>query len=387
MLGHGRMDDLRDIVVVDSHRFGAARSQEIAAEIGRLNAELDAEGRPYLLICVGRLGSSEPTLGVPVTWNQIAGARVIVEAGFHDFKVTPSQGTHFFQNLMTAGVGYFTVNPEVGEGFLDWEWLAAQRARQRALGRAARQAVGTRRDHDERDGASRRDCEAGGRVSRCLLAVVVATVAAASQVVADPTPDQVYLAAERLIAERAYPPEPVKAGLQTPDELVLYAARRSSRPAVRVAAVRALARFEDPSDIGRLAQHIADPNEDVRTEVVKGLAFVLRRAKPVEDARTIALVFDLLRARLLMEQEPGVREAILASLGELNLAGQQAVEAERILFERIKFIPASIGAVRGIEAWYRRQASRPVLGRDAWRLRQLSVPRLGAEAANRFCRA
>jgi hypothetical protein len=134
VLGHGRLDDVRDIVAVGSNRFEAARSQEIAAEIGRLNAELEAERRSYLLICVGRLGSSEPTLGVPVTWNQIAGARVIVEAGFHDFKVTPSQGSHFFQNLMTAGVGYFTVNPEVGEGVLDWEWLAAQRARSERSG-------------------------------------------------------------------------------------------------------------------------------------------------------------------------------------------------------------------------------------------------------------
>jgi CheY-like chemotaxis protein len=134
VLGHGREDAVRDVVALDSNRFGAAQSQEIAAEIGRLNAELQAEGRPYLLICVGRLGSREPTLGVPVTWGQIAGARVIVEAGFRDFKVTPSQGSHFFQNLMTAGVGYFTVNPEAGEGMLDWTWLAAQPARSERAG-------------------------------------------------------------------------------------------------------------------------------------------------------------------------------------------------------------------------------------------------------------
>jgi CheY-like chemotaxis protein len=129
VLGHGRLDDLHDIVVVDSARFGAARSQEIAAEIGRLNAELAGAGRPYLLIAVGRLGSSEPTLGVPVVWDQINGARAIVEAGFRDFKVTPSQGSHFFQHLMTFRVGYFTVNPEAGEGSIDWAWLAAQPAR------------------------------------------------------------------------------------------------------------------------------------------------------------------------------------------------------------------------------------------------------------------
>jgi CheY-like chemotaxis protein len=72
------------------------------------------------------VGSADPSLGIPVGWNQIAGARAIVEAGFQDFKVAPSQGTHFFQNLTSCNVGYFTVNPDVGEGRVDWSWLAAQ---------------------------------------------------------------------------------------------------------------------------------------------------------------------------------------------------------------------------------------------------------------------
>jgi hypothetical protein len=67
-------------------------------------------------------------MGIPVTWEQISGARAIVEAGFRDFKVTPSQGSHFFQNLASFQVGYFTVNPDAGDGFVDWEWLAAQPA-------------------------------------------------------------------------------------------------------------------------------------------------------------------------------------------------------------------------------------------------------------------
>jgi CheY-like chemotaxis protein len=127
VLGHGRID-MHDVVVVDSPRFSTARSREIAAEIGRLNARfVDAEV-PYVLIVVGRLGSHEPTLGLPVTWDQIAGAQVIVEAGFHDFKVTPSQGSHFFQHLVTRSIGYFTVNPDARGGFVDWAWLAAQSA-------------------------------------------------------------------------------------------------------------------------------------------------------------------------------------------------------------------------------------------------------------------
>ena len=126
VLGNGRIENLYDVVLVDFHRFERARSQEVAASVARLNAKLAADGTPYLLIGVGRWGSSEPWLGIPVEWDEISGARVIVEAGFRDFRVTPSQGTHFFQNLTAFQVGYFTVNPDAGEGFVDWEWLAAQ---------------------------------------------------------------------------------------------------------------------------------------------------------------------------------------------------------------------------------------------------------------------
>ena len=126
VLGNGKVSNLKDIIVVDYHRFDRLRSTEVAAQVARMNAKLQEENVPYLLIGVGRWGSAEPHLGIPVSWNQIAGARVIVEAGFRDFKVTPSQGTHFFQNITSCNVGYFTVNPEAGDGFVDWEWLAAQ---------------------------------------------------------------------------------------------------------------------------------------------------------------------------------------------------------------------------------------------------------------------
>ncbi len=128
VLGHGQIDNLQDVVVVDFHRFERAKSQDVAREVARFNAHLVAEGRPYLLIGVGRWGSADPFLGIPVAWNQIAGCKAIVEAGFRDFKVTPSQGSHFFQNLTSLNVGYFTVNPEAGEGFVDWDWLAGQPA-------------------------------------------------------------------------------------------------------------------------------------------------------------------------------------------------------------------------------------------------------------------
>ncbi|MBZ5640357.1 MAG: histidine kinase [Acidobacteriia bacterium] len=128
VLGHGRIEDLLDVVVVDYHRFDRGRSRDVAREVARLNASLASSGLPYLLIGVGRWGSADPFLGIPVSWDQIAAARVIVEAGFRDFKVTPSQGTHFFQNITSSRVGYFTVNPDASEGFVDWDWLAAQPA-------------------------------------------------------------------------------------------------------------------------------------------------------------------------------------------------------------------------------------------------------------------
>ena len=127
VLGNGRLE-VFDVVVVDFHRFDRGRSVDVAREVARFNNELVRTGVPYVLIGVGRWGSSEPFMGIPVSWEGISGARVIVEAGFKDFRVTPSQGTHFFQNLTASSVGYFTVNPEVGEGFVDWDWLAARPA-------------------------------------------------------------------------------------------------------------------------------------------------------------------------------------------------------------------------------------------------------------------
>ncbi len=128
VLGNGRIEDLHDVVVVDSQRFERGRSQEVAEAVASFNRQLNDENRPYLLIGVGRWGSTEPWLGIPVEWDEISGARVIVEAGFRDFRVTPSQGSHFFQNLTAFQIGYFTVNPDAGEGSVDWQWLTEQPA-------------------------------------------------------------------------------------------------------------------------------------------------------------------------------------------------------------------------------------------------------------------
>jgi len=125
VLGHGRVA-LRDWVVVDRDQFDRSRSAGCAEAVAMFNSQLIREGRPYGLVGVGRWGSTHPWLGIPVKWEDISGARVIVEAGFRDFRVAPSQGTHFFQNLVALNVGYFTVNADLGEGNVDWEWLAAQ---------------------------------------------------------------------------------------------------------------------------------------------------------------------------------------------------------------------------------------------------------------------
>ncbi len=122
VLGNGRMEDIHDVVFVDYESFRRANSLEVAEIVARLNAQLVRDNTPYILIGVGRWGSKDPWLGIPVTWDQVAGARVIVEAGFRDFRVTPSQGSHFFQNLTAFRIAYFTINPDLGEGQVDWSW-------------------------------------------------------------------------------------------------------------------------------------------------------------------------------------------------------------------------------------------------------------------------
>ena len=122
-LGHGVMDGVRYVVMVRPDRFDNLRTHEIAEEVGRINEEMTASGEPYILIGPGRWGTSDPSLGVPVRWAQIAGARVIVECAMPGFRIEPSQGTHFFQNLTSFGTGYFTIDPTVGNGYVDMDYL------------------------------------------------------------------------------------------------------------------------------------------------------------------------------------------------------------------------------------------------------------------------
>lgn len=124
-MGNGVDDTIRDVVFVRPDAFEPMRTPEVAADIDAINRELVDARLPYLLIGFGRWGSSHPTLGIPVNWSQIAGARAIVEATLPSMNVEPSQGSHFFHNLSSFQVSYFTV-PHNGPFRIDWDWLDAQ---------------------------------------------------------------------------------------------------------------------------------------------------------------------------------------------------------------------------------------------------------------------
>ncbi|MFT3753894.1 MAG: PEP/pyruvate-binding domain-containing protein [Paludibacter sp.] len=127
-LGHGITNDIYDIVYVKPEAFNAAKNQLIMAEIDKLNRKLISENRHYVLVGPGRWGSADPWLGIPVKWSHISNARLIVESGLSNYRIDPSQGTHFFQNLTSFGVAYFTINPYQNDGTYDTGYLNAQPA-------------------------------------------------------------------------------------------------------------------------------------------------------------------------------------------------------------------------------------------------------------------
>lgn len=122
-LGHGIANDVFDIIYVKTEEFNASNNQLIAYEIEKLNQQLVEEGKNYVLVGPGRWGSSDHWLGIPVKWPHISNARVIVESGLDNYRIEPSQGTHFFQNLTSFGVGYMTINPYINDGVFDEEFL------------------------------------------------------------------------------------------------------------------------------------------------------------------------------------------------------------------------------------------------------------------------
>ncbi len=122
-LGIGQTKGLRTIVYIKEENFDPAKTPEIALEIEEINQILTEQNKEYILVGPGRWGSSDHWLGIPVKWTQISGSRVIVECAMKDYTVDPSQGTHFFQNLTSLGVGYLTINPTIGDGVFNQQKL------------------------------------------------------------------------------------------------------------------------------------------------------------------------------------------------------------------------------------------------------------------------
>lgn len=130
-LGHGTFSNIRDIVFVKQGPVSAVTTPKIAEQVGNLNSSLIKQDRGYFLIGPGRWGSSDPSLGIPVQWSQIAGARLIAETSMDSHHVEPSQGTHFFQNIVSKGIGYLTLSQParetgISQSMLDRDWLEKQ---------------------------------------------------------------------------------------------------------------------------------------------------------------------------------------------------------------------------------------------------------------------
>ncbi len=124
-LGNGTIDDVKTIVYVRPENFSSQNSRQIASQLNEINKQMTDARTYYILIGPGRWGSSDPALGIPVKWPQISNARIIVEASLPNFRPEPSQGTHFFQNLTSLGVGYFTVDTQSknNQGYYDVDYL------------------------------------------------------------------------------------------------------------------------------------------------------------------------------------------------------------------------------------------------------------------------
>jgi len=127
-LGNGLFGSICDIVYIKPESFNPARNEKTARSVEEVNQRMKQEGRNYVLIGPGRWGSSDPWLGIPIKWTQISEARVIIESGLEHYRIDPSQGTHFFQNLTSFGVGYFTINPFIKEGLYDLDFLNSMEA-------------------------------------------------------------------------------------------------------------------------------------------------------------------------------------------------------------------------------------------------------------------
>jgi hypothetical protein len=127
-LGNGKYNHIYDFIYVKPETFKSENTREIALAVEEINKRFVENDKQYILVGPGRWGSSDPWLGIPVIWPQISAAKIIIEAGLNNFRIDPSQGTHFFQNLTSFKVGYLTINPFMDDGFLDLDYLNKQEA-------------------------------------------------------------------------------------------------------------------------------------------------------------------------------------------------------------------------------------------------------------------
>lgn len=123
VLGNGILEDVKDLIWVKSENFDLALSPKIAREVGNLNAKLEEEGRPYILIGPGRWGSADHWLGIPVRWEEISRVKAIIETPLSGIEVEPSQGSHFFHNLSALKIGYFAVSLKKEDSWIDFQFL------------------------------------------------------------------------------------------------------------------------------------------------------------------------------------------------------------------------------------------------------------------------
>jgi len=125
-MGNGKIDDITDLVYVDPESFDHMKTKEIASQIEQFNQKLVKEDRKYILIGPGRWGTRDPFIGIPVNWSQISNAKVIVETSLEDFPLDASLGSHFFHNVTSMNVGYFSIQHNVATSFIQWDELSKQ---------------------------------------------------------------------------------------------------------------------------------------------------------------------------------------------------------------------------------------------------------------------
>ena len=126
-LGNGVIDTIKNIVYVPPMNFDSAKTVEIASQIGTINSHLKATQSPYVLIGPGRWGTQDRWLGIPVAWSDISNVKVLVETALEDFNIKPTQGTHFFQNIISKGIGYLHISLDYKKNYIDWNWLNDQK--------------------------------------------------------------------------------------------------------------------------------------------------------------------------------------------------------------------------------------------------------------------